>query len=301
VRGLCRSAANAPSSRSTTPKGRSLIGAGGCKLTKPLLPKSGAKRSTPCASNRVVQSTSGSSYGESFADVYDRWYGEISDATATAAFVAKRCGAGPVLELGVGTGRLVPALLAQGCAVIGIDASEAMLTRCRANQANRNAHLVQADLAALPLRPGVGVGAAVCAFNTLFNLPTKEAQANLFQAVGQALEPAGALVVEAITGADLVDGPRSSVGVSRMDRTELVLSATLLDAEDQTIQGQHVQITEAGIRMRPWLLRWTTPPQLDEMAEAAGLVLTERYADWDGAVFDEESTSHVSVYQLAKS
>lgn len=233
-----------------------------------------------------------STYGDGFADVYNDWYGTITDAEATAAFVASCRADGPVLELGVGSGRLVPALEAAGCTVIGLDASQSMLTQCPADLAT-----IRADLAALPLRPAPFAGAAVCAFNTLFNLPTVEAQLSLLQQVASLLFAGGALVIEAITGAALTDGPPQSVGVSRMTATDLVLSATLLDTEAQTIQGQHVEITETGVKMRPWLLRWTTPDQLDQLAALAGLTLAERYADWGRSPFTSDSDKHISVYR----
>lgn len=233
-----------------------------------------------------------STYGDGFADVYDQWYGEITDATATAAFVATRRADSPVLELGVGSGRLVPALEAAGCDVIGLDASAAMLARCPPALPT-----LRADLAALPLRPAPFAGAALCAFNTLFNLPSADQQAGLLRQVADLLLPDGVLVIEAITGASLADGPPQSVGVSRMTTTELVLSATVLDAAAQTIQGQHVEIADGGVTMRPWMLRWTTPEQLDVMAVEAGLVLAERFADWDGTSYDEEADTHISVYR----
>lgn len=233
-----------------------------------------------------------STYGDGFADVYNDWYGTITDAQATAAFVAACRADGPVLELGVGSGRLVPALESAGCTVIGLDASLSMLTQCPPALAT-----IQADLAALPLRPQPFAGAAVCAFNTLFNLPTAQAQLSLLQQVGSALVSGGALVIEAITGAALADGPPQSVGVSRMTASDLVLSATLLDTKEQTIQGQHVEITEAGVKMRPWLLRWTTPEQLDQLAALAGLALAERVADWDRSEFTADSDKHISVYR----
>lgn len=235
-----------------------------------------------------------STYGDGFADVYDQWYGEITDASATAAFVAARRADGPVLELGVGSGRLVPALEAAGCAVIGLDASAAMLAHCPESLAT-----VRADLAVLPLKQAPFAGAALCAFNTLFNLPSAEQQAGLLRQVADLLLADGVLVIEAITGTGLADGPPQSVGVSRMTTTELVLSATVLDAEAQTIQGQHVEIVDGGVTMRPWMLRWTTPEQLDAMAIAAGLSLVQRFANWDGAAYDDGSDMHISVYRRA--
>lgn len=239
-----------------------------------------------------VQGFGPSTYGDGFADVYNDWYGTITDAEATATFVAACRADGPVLELGVGSGRLVPALEAAGCAVIGLDASASMLTQCPPDLAT-----IQADLASLPLRPTPFAGAAVCAFNTLFNLPTAETQLSLLQQIASVLVSGGALVIEAITGAALIDGPPQSVGVSRMTASDLVLSATLLDTDEQTIQGQHVEITETGVKMRPWLLRWTTPDQLDQLAALAGLTLAERFADWDRSEFAADSEKHISVYR----
>ncbi|NDE59387.1 MAG: methyltransferase, partial [Acidimicrobiia bacterium] len=47
-----------------------------------------------------------STYGDSFADVYDDWYDDVSDVDATTALVVELSRGGSVLELGVGTGRL---------------------------------------------------------------------------------------------------------------------------------------------------------------------------------------------------
>lgn len=245
-----------------------------------------------------------STYGEGFADVYDEWYGSITDATATAAFVAARRGDGPVLELGVGSGRLIPALMSAGCQVIGIDASPAMLDRAAARLADADPStsgtaLVRADLQSIPIARTRKVGAALCAFNTLFNLPTEAAQARLLTQIADALAPGGCVVIEAITGNALDAGPASSVGVSRMTADQLVLSATLLDRDAQTIQGQHVEITEAGIKLRPWMLRWTTPEQLDRLADRSGLVLDERVADWHGSAFTNDDDRHISVYRAS--
>ena len=240
---------------------------------------------------------SASTYGDGFADVYDEWYGHITDAEATARFVAERAANPTVAELGVGSGRLVPALLAQGLRVIGVDASRAMLAKCQRVVAGNAVDLIQADLGMLPLRSGSELGAALCAFNTFFNLQSESAQREHFARVGAAISVDGVLIIEAVTGAGLNEGPPSSVGVSRLEVDRLVLSATVTDAEAQTLTGQHVDITEAGIRLRPWRLRWSTPPQLDALAESAGLQLSERFGGWNKEPFTEDSDIHISCYQ----
>ena len=76
-----------------------------------------------------------STYGDAFADVYDDWYEGISDVDTTVATLLDLAGDGPVLELGVGTGRLaLPLAIAgapTGLTVTGVDTSQAMLDRLR--------------------------------------------------------------------------------------------------------------------------------------------------------------------------
>jgi len=252
-------------------------------------------------------------YGESFAEVYDEWYRGVSDAEAVAAFVAARAGAGPVLELGVGTGRLAAPLVARGRAVVGLDASAAMLARCRDRGLERSGlRLVRADMAALPFR-GRPVGAVLIGFNTLFNLAHAEAQRSLFSQVATILGPGGVLVVEANQTDALAAGPDRWIGRSTLATAAggaggaaadgsgcsggtVTVVATELDREAQVIVGQHVELGPGGVRFRPWRLRWATADQIDEFARAAGLVLAERHGGWNGEPWDPDGDTHVSVY-----
>lgn len=231
-------------------------------------------------------------YGRSFADVYDRWYHDVSDAVATARFVADRCPARTVVELGVGSGRLAVPMLEQGLTVIGLDGSASMLGRC---PVHRSLSLVRADMRSLPFHGPVG--AALIAFNTLFNLSSEAEQLGLLTEVGTLLDHDGALIVEALDVSPLLAGPARSIGVRSVDRTGLVVTATQLNRQGQTIAGHHLEITDDGISVRPWRLRWLTPDQLDHLAERAGLHLAERYQSWQGEPFTATSETHISVYR----
>jgi hypothetical protein len=79
----------------------------------------------------------------------------------------------------------------------------------------------------------------------------------------------------------------------------VVLAASAPGAEPQTIDGQMIEITETGIRLRPWSLRVLTPGQLDDLAAEAGLALAARYGGWEEEPFGEDSDAHVTVYRSA--
>src|SRR4051812_12094324 len=87
--------------------------------------------------NRPVEGYTNRSYGAAFADVYDDWYGALSDAEVTADVVASLAAeaAGDrrpcVVELAVGTGRLAVRMARRGLAVVGVDSSPEMLERLR--------------------------------------------------------------------------------------------------------------------------------------------------------------------------
>ncbi|MFV2039659.1 MAG: class I SAM-dependent methyltransferase, partial [Acidimicrobiales bacterium] len=97
------------------------------------------------------------SYGDTFAEVYDAWYHDISDVAANVATVLEVAAGGRVLELGVGTGRIAIPLSLAGAHVVGIDASQAMLKLCRAKPGSEDVSLVCADMAETPVTGPFGV------------------------------------------------------------------------------------------------------------------------------------------------
>jgi SAM-dependent methyltransferase len=249
-----------------------------------------------------VEGYEASTYGDRFADVYDDWYGDLTDAEACADRVAELAAAvgGPVLELGVGSGRLALPLVERGCEVHGIDASAAMVARLRAKPGGERVRVTIGDMADLELEepPADGFAVAFVAFNTFFNLATEEAQARCLRRVRRLLRPGGALVLEAyVPDGATGDGVDRAVTPRHLSADEVVLSVSQRDRATQTVTGQHVHITETGIRLRPWHLRYASPAQLDELAAAAGLVLVDRRAGWRGEPFTDTSSSHVSTYR----
>jgi SAM-dependent methyltransferase len=244
-------------------------------------------------------------YGDRFADVYDDWYGDQSDAGATVervAALAAASGTPRVLELGGGSGRLVVPLAAEGIPTWTVDASLAMLRRLRGKPGGEAVHVVVGDMAALPVSPLARFGVVLCAFNTLFNLTTVEAQRRCLVDAAARLAPGGGrLVIESFVAPPHEEGDAAvgAVEPRHIGLDEVVLTVSRLDPTNHTITGQHVQITEAGIRLRPWMLRYMSPEELDAMAAEAGLRLVDRHGGWRAEPFTADSAEHVSTYALA--
>jgi trans-aconitate methyltransferase len=235
-------------------------------------------------------------YGDRFADVYDEWYTGISDVEVTVAELVGLAGPGPVLELGVGTGRLAVPLARHpaGLAVTGIDASAAMLDRLRTRDPDGTVTAVRGDMAAD--QPPGPFTLIFVAYNTLFNLTGDGAHAACFRAAADRLVSGGRFVVEAFVPDETRDG--DDVAVRSLTADRVVLSVTVHDAANQTAEGQFVEITDVGgVRLRPWSIAYRTPSQLDAMAAAAGLDLEHRWEAFDRTPFAEDSPRHVSVYR----
>jgi SAM-dependent methyltransferase len=249
-----------------------------------------------------MQGYGADSYGEAFADVYDDWYATVTDVDATVALAARLARpAGSVLELGVGTGRLAIPMARAGLTVTGIDTSAAMLERLATADVGGSVTVVHGDMVDdLPDGP---FDVALAAYNTLFNLVDDGAQRRCFAAVAERLAPGGSFVVEAFVpdaAADPQAGSGSSVEVRSMGVDHVVLSVSRHDPGEQRAEGQFVTFTESGgVRLRPWMVRWSTPGELDAMAAAAGLSLAERWADMAMTPFTDDSPHHVSVYRTA--
>jgi len=246
-----------------------------------------------------VARTGPTAYGEAFADVYDDWYAQVSDVDATVAAVAHRAAGGPVLELGVGSGRLALPLAAAGVEVWGLDASWSMLARLARKPGGRRVRAVLGDMAAPPLRADGRFAVVFCAFNTFFNLATEAEQAACLAWSAAAVAPGGVVAVEAFVpaGAEAPDDETVTVRSAGPDR--VVLNVSRRDPRAQVITGRFVDLAPDGVHLRPYRVRYLFPDQLDALAAAAGLVRERRDEDWSGRPFDEDSPTHVSCYRRA--
>lgn len=257
--------------------------------------------SRPALANTAVpRSARGrpAAYGDAFADVYDDWYGEVTDAEATADAVADLAAGRRVIELGVGTGRLAAPLARRGVRLVGVDASAAMLERLALRVPHPLA--VRADMAALPVADAT-VGLVLCAFNTVFNLvdtpptPPGRTQRAAFVEAARVLEPGGLLLVE--TSVVTPDPPPAGVTVTRRFADGLVLAATRSDPRTGVVAGQHVELGPRHLRVRPWWIRPLTPDAIDGLAAGVGLVAAHHWADWSRRPFTPDDPVRITTYR----
>lgn len=250
-----------------------------------------------------IEGYDAATYGESFADVYDDWYADLNDQD----FIASVAEALPahdarILELGVGTGRLIRQLRTlrahHNDTIIGIDTSEAMLAIARTANLGASTTLLNMDFSqALPDGP---FDAIFVGYNTFFNLPTTEAMQTCMRLVASQLQLGAFFHVDVVHPQP--SGDSDHMRIRTMTTGEVVLSISRHDEEAQRIIGQFVQFTNGQqTRLRPYSVRYVNPHQLDDLAQAAGLRLVSRHADGNQTPIAPDSDRHVSRYTKADS
>ena len=93
----------------------------------------------------LMEGYDATTYGQSMADVYDDWHRAAKPEQVE--LLCHLAGDGPVLELGIGTGRLALPLASRGLQVHGIDSSEAMSAKLRAKPGGEQVAVTVGDFA----------------------------------------------------------------------------------------------------------------------------------------------------------
>ncbi len=235
-----------------------------------------------------------SAYGRDIAGDYDDLYGAIPDTDVAVACLAALAGEGPVLELGIGTGRLALPLAARGLEVHGVEASEEMLGELRRKPGGAEipVHVSSFDDYALEQRFAL----VVLALHTIYGLPTQERQVRCFETAARHLRPSGAFVIEA----SLLDIGAFRAGQAVRPRFtsagQVELQVHRYDPVSQHLDWTNVHLSDAGVRLNSGRNLYASPHELDLMARIAGLRLRERWGGWSREPFGADSTRHVSVY-----
>jgi SAM-dependent methyltransferase len=233
-------------------------------------------------------------YGDRIAEGYDEWFPHAWLQTdASIERLAELAGPGPILELGIGTGRVTVPLAQRGLEVHGIEASEAMVAKLREKPGGERVHVTIGDIAQADVDDNFTLVLAIG--DTLNLLSTQEAQLACVQRFAAKLVPQGVFVVEGI--ARTPAGPEGSVSVQRIAEDEVHLFVSRVDPSSQTFRSAQVIIGSEGVRIIPVFGRDLPPPELDLAAALAGLRLRERWGGWERETFGPQSRRHVSIYE----
>jgi len=209
-------------------------------------------------------------YGNHCAEFYDQIYRHPPKQMITA--LASLASGGPVLELGIATGRVAIRLADMGLSVTGIEISSRMLRLLFGKMLPASITVVSGDFTTVDL-PGL-FPLVICIHSTILLLPQKS-QRTCFVNVAKHLSPAGTFLIEAASGPpDLVNPPKRSRGTTRCCLVDTIFGA------------RNYRVTQY----------YTPVEELDKMASDAGLVLVERWADWRRTPLVGRSSIHISLY-----
>jgi SAM-dependent methyltransferase len=234
-------------------------------------------------------------YGDRIAEVYDGWFAVPPDTQEAVAFLSDLAGAGPVLELGIGTGRIAIPLAQRGHEVHGVDASEAMVEVLRSKAGGEDLPVRIADFADVDVEGAFSLVYVV--FNTFFALLSQEDQVRCFSNVARRLREGGVFVIEAFVPDMTLWDRDQRMEAHHVENDAVVLGASRHDPVKQQVASNHLVVSRAGVRMYPVRLRYAWPSELDLMARLAGLRLHERWGGWSREPFMASSAKHVSVYE----
>ena len=214
------------------------------------------------------------------ARLYDPWSVSVVEDVDFYVEEARAAG-GPVVELGVGTGRIAIPTAAAGIRVIGIDSSRGMLEVC-AEQAALAGVAELLDLRVGDLRaPPVGerVRLVTCPFRAYLHLRDDAERLSALRSVGELLRPGGKLVFDVFA-----PGPDDIAETNGLwlERERGIFERADWDTTARTLTLS-VRDENAESTM---VLSWLSPDEWRRLIERAGFEIEALYGSFDRRPFD---------------
>ena len=212
---------------------------------------------------------------DAIARLYDPWSASVVEDVGFYLEEARAAG-GPVVELGVGTGRIAVPIACDGIPVIGVDASAGMLEVCR-----ERARLAGVD-ALLDLRRGdlreppvdERVRLVTCPFRSYLHLHDDADRLSALQAARRLLVPGGRLVFDVFApGADDI----AETHGRWLEREPGIFERADWDEQARTLTLS-VRDDGAGSTMT---LAWISPAEWRGLLERAGFEVVACYGWFD--------------------
>lgn len=238
---------------------------------------------------------------ERFADIYGVWTATAGSTRANHPFYVElyTAAAGPVVELGVGDGRIAVAAAERGRAMTGVDLSPAMLRLCRERAARAGVTdrltLIEADFRSFTLPEPAGLIALP--YHSLGHLTARADKGDALRHIHGQLRPGGRFVFDdfVMTPARLEQMRRVQLRaeyVSAAGHDTLLWVTSLVDEPAQTMRVVTWEDTldgdgvMTGRRYRTLSLSWLTPDQARQLLTEAGFVIEACFGAFDGTPFD---------------
>jgi SAM-dependent methyltransferase len=217
----------------------------------------------------------GESPYDAIARLYDPWSRSVTEDVDFYVEEALTTG-GPVVELGVGTGRIAVPTAVAGVDVIGVDSSAAMLEVCAERAAAAGAaerlDLRLGDLRDPPVTERVGL--VTCPFRAYLHLRDDEERRRALARAYELLAPGGRLVFDVFApGADDI----ASTHGRWLEREPGIFERADWDTVERTLTLS-VRDDERESAM---ILSWLEPPEWRALLEAASFEVLACYGWFD--------------------
>ena len=215
-----------------------------------------------------------SSY-DSIARLYDPWSASVIEDISFYVDEALAAG-GPVVELGVGTGRIaIPTALA-GVPVIGVDSSPGMLAVCaeRGREAGVGPllDLRLGDLRRPPVEERVAL--VTCPFRAYLHLPSDEDRLEALRAAGNLLGTDGRLVFDIFTP--------SAEDIAETNGLWLEREPQIWERADWDLERQTLTLSVRGATGESTMtLWWLAPERWHALLAEAGFAVDACYGWFD--------------------
>jgi SAM-dependent methyltransferase len=207
------------------------------------------------------------------ARLYDPWSASVVEDVAFYLERARRFG-GPVVELGVGTGRIAVPIAADGIVVIGVDSSQGMLevARERAELSGVELDLRYGDLRDPPVEGRHPL--VIAPFRSLLHMETEADRVAALRAVRELLEPGGHFVFDVFS-----PGPED---IAQTHGRWLEREPGILERADWNERTRTLILRVRGEGVESELsLAWISIPEWRDLLGRGGFVVEGLYGWFD--------------------
>jgi SAM-dependent methyltransferase len=216
---------------------------------------------------------------DAIARLYDPWSRSVTEDVPFYVEEARTYGApdgDPVVELGVGTGRIAVPIAQAGIRVIGVDASEQMLEVCRESAAQAGVtdlvDLRLGDLREPPVDERVGL--AICPFRAFLHLVDDGERLQGLEAARGLLRPGGRLVFDVFTP--------SRADIDETHARWIEREPGIFERADWDEQSRSLALSVRGPAGESTMtLAWISAPEWAELIRLAGFELEACYGWFD--------------------